>query len=406
MDKSSRAYLIILYLIWPFSAFITGIRYFDYSIGRKLLIALYAFLGFTAISFGDLDRYESQFYLLSNQSLSNVFESLVNLQTGKFYNGFISVVSGIFFDSHHYYFLILYLIYGYFLIKSIHLLKDISLKQLNWFGLMFFFGVLMYFMIRTIFNLAFYTGAVFILFNLISYYKYRSKKYLILLIFAPLFHIGLSIYLLIPLFIILFRNKLKYYIVFVVFSFVLGQSNFVGVIENLASSNSGTVIESKYKAYASEKGQMGLEKRYAKNAVNQNIKLKSQLLLQDSIWYFFVPLGVIILFFKRKEILIKYDLMMLYNIVLLCWGISNLMLNISQGVRFLNIFCFLAIGLFFKVYVFAKWDLKRTFFDKFIKVFVPLLFILGIVGIVSSHFMIPIDFYSSNYFVQIYRYSF
>ena len=60
----------------------------------------------------------------------------------------------------------------------------------------------------------------------------------------------------------------------------------------------------------------------------------------------FVPLGMIILFTK-KQLLIASEILPLYNMVLACWGVSNLMLNISQGERFVALHSFIAIGMFF-----------------------------------------------------------
>ena len=401
MDKQSKAYLLLLYLIWPFSTIYLAIRFFDYKFGRRMVILLYGFLGFTALSFGDLDRYEREFYLKKSESFLTTVQTLISLQENKFYNSFLSIFSGIFFQTHHYYFAILFMVYGFFLVNTLDVFKAIRLSKLNKFGLIFFLGMFMYFLIRPLPNLAFYTGGLFVVYNLANYYKTRAKKYLFFIFFVPLFHIGLTIFVILPIMLLVFKNRVWFYVLFVVFSLGLGKSNVVGVLGNLAESNSGTQIESKYKAYASEKGQESLEKRYAENGEKYNGKLKLLLDIQQAIWYFFVPLGMLILFLQRKQLLIASEILPFYNMALACWGVSNLMLNISQGERFLFLFSFVAIGLFFIVYVKTRITLMSRAFNLFLTIFVPTLFVYALMALIASHFMISLEFFGSNLIVEI-----
>ncbi len=401
MDKQSKAYLLLLYLILPFSTIYLAIRFFDYKFGRRMVILLYGFLGFTALSFGDLDRYEREFYLKKTVSFSSAIETLVSLQDGKFYNSFLSIFSGIFFQTHHYYFAILFMVYGFFLVNTLDVFKAIRLTKLNNFGLIFFLGMFMYFLIRPIPNLAFYTGGLFVVYNLANYYKTRAKKYLFFIFFVPLFHIGLTIFVILPIMLLVFKNRVWFYVLFVIFSLGLGQSNVVGVLGNLADSNSGTVLESKYNAYASEEGQESLEKRYAENGEKYNGKLKLSLHIQPPICSSPIPLGMIILFLHRTHLLIASEILPLYNMALACWGVSNLMLKISQGERFLFLFSFVAIGLFFIVYVKTRITLMSRAFNLFLKIFVPALFVYALMGLIASHFMISPEFFVSNLIVEI-----
>ena len=403
MNNQSKAYSIILYLVWPFSALYIGLRNFDSPFGRRILVALYAFLGFTAYSIGDLKRYEAQFYSYKMASFSHVFSELFSLQSGKFYTGITPLFTGIFFDVHHYYFLILFLVYGYFYINTIHLLRDID--KLNKFELLFFSGLFLFFLLRPIGNTAFYTGGLYMVYLSVNYYKHNSKKFLFLMLLVPLFHIGLTIYLIVPLLLFVLKNKIWFYVLFVVLTFAVGKTSFVGAIEGLAGSNPDTVLQSKYDGYASEGGQAALEERFATNAVNNNAKLKVLLLLQDSIWYFFVPFGLVLLLIHKKYLLIDTDIKRLFNTSLLFWGVSNLMLNISQGERFLVLFSFIAIALFFVVSVKKKEAYSKTVFSKFLFVFVPILFVFGIISNYATNEMFSIRFFISNFFIEIFNYA-
>lgn len=401
MDKQSKTYLFLLYLIWPFSTLYLAVKFFDFKFGKRLFILLYGFLGFTALSFGDLDRYEREFYLKKGLNFTSAFDTLFSLQENKFYNSLLSIFSGLFFETHHCYFAILFMVYGFFLIQILDVFKAEKITKLTLFGLLFFLSILMWFLIRPLPNLAFYTGGLFVIYNLVYYFKTKNKKYLLFIFLAPLFHIGLTIFIILPFLLLIFKNKVWFYVLFVIFTYGLGQSSVVGVIGNLAESNSGTVLETKYNAYASEDGQEHMEKRYEESSLKYNDKLKILLYLQNLINYVLVPLGLLILFFRRKQLLRSTELLLFYNIVLSCWGISNLMLNISQGERFVILFSFIAVGLFFYVYLNIRKEFLTRYFNLFIVVFVPALFVYAFMALIASHFMISREFFVSNLIVEI-----
>src|SRR5690606_36613203 len=96
MNNYSKGVSIILYLLWPFSAVIIGIKNFDSSFGRKLLIAAFAFLGYTAIDFGDLAKYALYYYEATDKKLDTLFDLFLNLQIGKFFNDFTAILFSIF----------------------------------------------------------------------------------------------------------------------------------------------------------------------------------------------------------------------------------------------------------------------------------------------------------------------
>ena len=103
MNKQSRAYAIILYLIWPFSAVFIGIKNFNSTFGRNLLVAAFAFLGFTASESGDLERYADRYYDISSYKLLEVVDLFLNIQVGKFFNDITAVLFAVF-NNHHIYF--------------------------------------------------------------------------------------------------------------------------------------------------------------------------------------------------------------------------------------------------------------------------------------------------------------
>src|SRR5690554_5161997 len=128
MGKQSKAYSILLYIIWPFSAIMIGVKNFDSAFGRRLLLAAFVYLGYTAEDVGDLERYAQGYYEATNRSLNELFDLFLNLQIGKLFTDFSAIIlSG--FGSHHVYFAFLFGFYGFFLINSINLIRVRILKE-------------------------------------------------------------------------------------------------------------------------------------------------------------------------------------------------------------------------------------------------------------------------------------
>jgi hypothetical protein len=78
------------------------------------------------------------------------------------------------------------------------------------------------------------------------------------------------------------------------------------------------------------------------------------------------------------------------------------MLNISQGERFVLLFSFIAIGLFYNVYIKMKGQLNQNYFGLFLKIFVPIFFLYCVLALIASHFIVPINFFVSNFFIEIF----
>lgn len=345
MNKQSKAYAIGLYIIWPFSSIFIGIKNFDSKFGKKLLVAAFAFLGFTANESGDLERYADRYYDISSYTFLEVVNLFLNLQIGKFFND-ITIVLFAVFNNHHIYFAFLFSVFGYFLVNSISLLKFINFKNVNYLIFVSFIAFAFYFSISSVFNYAFYTGAIYFIYFLLKYILEKKKKYLAFIFLTPIFHIGLTPILIIPLVFILFKKKTKFYLI-LFFLFTLLSQSFI--IKNLGErvSNSGQLIESKFDAYASDIGQERMNRRYSEGYQNGNVNYKILRIVRGFANKIALPVLLLILYFNRKRIEENDDLILDFlNVSIAALSVTNLMLNISQGERFFVISGFIILGLF------------------------------------------------------------
>jgi len=214
-------------------------------------------------------------------------------------------------------------------------------------------------------------------------------------ILAPLFHIGLGPLLLANIAIFIFKKRTSMYVLLFFVTLFIGQAEVINIFSILADEYQGTQIEHKYSAYVSEAGQNRMELRYRQGAQNYNIKARALSIGFDIVNYIFFPL-IIGLVYLRKNKLLRADeySLTLFNTSVALWSVSNLMLNISQGERFLFIANFIAYALL--VYIYFNSNDSYKLLNAVIYLFIPVLLFFGLGTLYASNDFISIMFYISN----------
>ena len=400
MQRIQQAYLYVLFWVSPLASLYYSILSFKYAYARWILILTISFLGFNLIGEGDLSRYEQFFYSHGNETYKNLFENLINLKEGKFYVAFLSLFTSKIFPSHFFFMAILFFIYGYFLVHLIYEFYELLEEKLTRFELFFFWAFALYFSIRGTLSLPFYSGALYFMYMLIKYLKTDKFYWLVLAVFCPLFHMGLALGLIVLPIYYFVRNRVFINWAILVVFFILGKTSFNQYLEKFASKNEGTLIEQKYNTYASESGKQRLDERYEMGEANSNWKLKILDNARDLIW-FCIPIGLIYLFFKKKDFEEDDFLYSLFNLTILLWSIVLLLTNVSNGIRFNIIFTFTGFGLFFMLY-------HRYYISKFFEIFSYFLtglgLVFGIMSIVAYFRLIGLTFITSDFPIQTIRY--
>jgi hypothetical protein len=400
MNKQFKAISIILYLLWPFSAVVIGIKNFDYAFGRKLLIAAFVFLGYTASDTGDLERYASSYYEASDNKLSYLLDMFLNLEIGKFFTDFTAIIFSVF-ENHNVYFAFLFGFFGYFLINTINLLRIRILKKSNFPILIGFIAFALFYSIATVFNYAFYTGGIYFLYFLLQIVlNEENKKYYILIFLTPLFHIGLSPLLLVPLFYLVFKQRTKMYIVLLIIFTVLSQSFLISTIGSklIGSDN---VLENKYNAYASEKGQDRMDTRYSEGYQSGNNNYRLLRNVREVANKIAIPLLLFVLYMNRKKFTTDKIILDLFNISIACLAVTNLMLNISQGERFYYFNGFMAFAAF--VYFIQKVGWNSLRFRYLLYLIIPSILLNNLLSLILVKNLVSSDFLISNFPLELFR---
>ena len=393
-DKKNT-YQYIAFLVWPFATLLYALKNYRKPVSRVLFVLAISFLGFTSESFGDLERYEEAFYLFQDQSLRDLFISYFNFQESDIYTKTLSILVGIVFKSHHFYFALLYGIFAYLLSGVILKFVRFLPRKINNSTLLLLIGFALFYSIRSIISVRFYTGGLFYLFMMLNYIITKKNKYLVFSFFTPLFHFGLSLLLLVSPLLVLLRKKYWLTLGIVIFSLAIGQSSVVGFLGQIAESGEETFFERRYKSYAADDGRMRLEERYAQGALNANWKLTMLNTVRDVLWYYAI-LGIGLLFYYRKRVFRIKMFSDIYILILLLLSASNIMLNISNGIRYIFLYIFITIGLYLLIYSRLRVPGVIRYY---IYGLIPLTVSYGLMALYASNEMFTFKFFITNYII-------
>jgi len=394
MNRQSKAYAIIMFIIWPFSAVFIGISCFNSKFGRNLLVAAFVFLGYSAINTGDLERYALRYYETSDNKLSFLFDLVLNFKVGHFFTDFCAILFSVF-KNHHIYFAFLFGFYAYFLINSINLLRLKIIKKSNLPVMVGFIAFAFFYSVLTVFNYSFHTGALYFLYFLLQIIlNENNKRFFVFIFLTPLFHIGLTPILLVPLFFLLFRNKTNLYILLLIIFTVLSQSFIIKTFQNNLGGNN-TILEEKYDSYASEEGRGRMQTRYetAYQSNNSNYRLFKD--IKEISNKVAIPLLLFVFYLNRKKFINDKIQLDLFNISIACMAVTNLMLNISQGERFYIISGFMVLGTY--IYFIQKNRFQTLRFKFVIYLIFPFLLLNNLVSLILVKYIISSNFLISNF---------
>lgn len=400
MNNQAKGYSLILYILWPISAFFIGLKNFGSKFGRNLLVGGFAFLGYTADDAGDLERYALQYYKASNDQLDYILDLLLNLQVGKFFTDISAMVFSIF-ENHHLYFAFMFAFFGYFLVNAINLIRINISSQSKISVILGFVTFAFFYSIFTLINYAFYMGAIYFIYFLLKIiFSPNKRKYYVLICLTPLFHIGLLPVLLVPFFYAIFKQKTLFYILLLILTTSLSQSFLINKVGD-SLQGSENVIEDKFKSYGSESGRERLEERYEEGHKSGNFNYR---ISRDSRKWantIGIPILLFFLFINRNQLKLDKVSFDLFNVSIACLSITSLMLNISQGERFYNISGFMVLAAY--AYYIQKKPNSALKYRFLLFISFPILLLANMISLIMAKNFTGIDFYFSNFPVELFK---
>lgn len=198
--KQIKAYALIALLFSPVFALIYGLKHLETK-GKRLIITLFGVLYGFLLTYtenndaGAYNRLVQSYYYLGWDSFVERFIGIVTLNPPQnspddLYIHILFGIAGSIFQSTSFLFSLVGGVYGYFFGRAI--LKIIDLSKVKKMGITLFILILLFLIHRnfdSMQTIRSWTG-MWILFNgVYSYHETKKKRYLILILIAPLFHL-------------------------------------------------------------------------------------------------------------------------------------------------------------------------------------------------------------------------
>ena len=396
MEGNNRGLRIIFALLLPFSALFYAIKNYRNSDSKWFFVFGLSFLGFTINMEGDIERYRDTFYELKNVTWSKLFEDIFSLKIGDFYVSLVAKFFGTLFELHNIYIAFLISVFAFFYFSVIKIFIDFLPKKLDFFLLKLFFGFILFISLRNFISVRFTTATLVLIYGLLNFMITDKKKYLLFVFLTPIIHLSFIISLPFVAFYIFFKNKYKIALILMITCYFLGQSNAVNFLNKTSENNSENAISEKIKTYASEQGLETLNERYSSTQANIKLQLLNNLKKASDL---FIAIGIILIFYYRKEILKDDFVIQLYTLILILWSVSNLMLEVSNGDRFKILYLFLGLSLFLVLEIKKYLNNNLTIYLKF---GILIVIFYGISASVASNVLFKPNYFISNYFVEIF----
>jgi hypothetical protein len=394
MSSNQSIYRYLLFLVSPFVSLLLLI---DYQIIRKskwVFILIFGYIGFIALPTGDLEFYQLQYYSQADQSLVKLLMEFLQLKSGKFHTEISAIIFSWFFATHHFYFSFLFAVFGYFLFSLIELiLYQLPNIQKGIKSGLFIVLIFLFFSLRNTLSLPFYTGVLFTLLTLYKSIYLKKNHYLLFLILALVF-----VWLPVILFLLFKNNRLICLSVWII-SVVIPNTLVSNQLGTIAQNGKGTLIETKYRTYASEQGINSLNKRYSQGAEAANYKLS--ILNNTKVFIFKWLLPILVLSYsiwrlRRKEDFIYEQLL---NLAILFIAFSNLIASVSNGERFQ---IFYASTVVFCILPFIFFIEKNRLFNSFAALVVFGGLLLSTMNLYACNEFIPERFFYSNLLFELF----
>ncbi len=262
---SKSRYYYILFLIWPFLAFVLALTDYGKKESKKIVYLFLIYYGLTCVIdigyYIDAAGYALKLKENSQLPFSHLFEILGNLYSSKdsidIVEQLLSFLVSRFTTDHRMLFASFAAIYGFFYLKTIGLLHDKYVKNPNWDALIFlgFFAFLL--PIMSISGFRMWTAAWIFIFGVYHVVVKGDKRFLIVTFAATLVHWSfLTINGILFIYLIL-GNRDSIYIPLAIASFIIPY--LIAPVMTAVSLQMGGVFQERYDMYSDEDYAAGIQ---------------------------------------------------------------------------------------------------------------------------------------------------
>jgi hypothetical protein len=350
LHTSSGTSYLILFIIWPFLAFLIALANYTHKEARTVIFFFLVYFGLTFVSDNELMdsfRYVETWRFYASLPFSDIFRAVTGYYSYSssvdFMEPLVAFLISRITESHHIFFAVFAGIFAFFYLRSYNLLFDQYKNSPNWNSWVFMIFTLVVIPITSLSVLRMWIAAWIFFFGTFQVLQTHKFKYVLLALTACLVHWSFISIGLLLIGYYFAGNRRLIYTPLAIGSFFISQ--FLNPILEFVALTFGGGIGARVEGYTSEAHAIIYQDWQASNSWFLSLS-------QNLIWYFFIIAIIIIRVFKR-DMMMKSKLQEnWYNFLLLLFTLVNLGRRIPDfGMRMQSIFI-----LFASVYVFFYFN--------------------------------------------------
>ena len=263
---SSKNYFV-LFLLWPFLAFITAMANYSQKEAKKIVYMFLIYYGFTFVikSDGYVDALGYAMRLEANSSLP--FSDFFRIVGGLYSDTTVDIVEPLIsfivsrFTSHHsVYFAVWASIFGYFYLRSINMLHERYREQPGWNALIIMIFFIMVMPITAVSGVRMWTATWIFFYGSCQVIIHRDPRYLLLTLASSLVHWSFLTVNVILIIYYIAGNRNVIYLPITLLSFLLPQ--LMAPVFQSISLQAGGALQNRYEGYSSEDYILGIQESY------------------------------------------------------------------------------------------------------------------------------------------------
>ncbi len=358
INSANKGYLILIFIFWPFIAFLLACADFKNKASKKIILAFFALYGLLFFLNPLMDGFRRAEHLrtIAELPLSNLLNTFDNLyeESLDFVEPILMFTVSRFTDFHGILFAVYALIFGTLMLYYLNKLYGHYESNKNANTIMFFIFLVCANPIYNIGGFRMWTASWIYAVCVLNYIHKPNYKYVLFSAIAFLVHF--SFFPLIVVFAIytLFKNRVKIYGILAISTFFVAELNITKVREYAALF--GTASERKITAYTYE-GHIETVAEGAQNAawyvqfINGGIK-------------YFTLFCLLFIFYKTKGQFKSKIAASFYSFTLLLLSFANISGLLPSGSRFYKVYYVFAFSSILLYYIYENSDRKLSIVNR------------------------------------------
>ena len=316
---SNSVHYLVLFLLWPFLAFITALVNYSQKESKKVVYIFLIYYGLTFMLGNagvDAERYAMGLQRTAELPFSDFFKIVGGLYTDTtvdIVQPLVTFIISRFTNHHGVLFAVWAAIFGFFYLKSINLLHDRYREQPGWNALIFMAFFVMIMPITTVGGIRMPIATWVFFYGAYHVILHRDARYLLVALSASLIHwsfLSANVVLIIYFFV---GNRNFIYIPIVLSSFILPRL-MAPVFQSIAITLGGP-IQQRYEDYSSEGFILGLQESHQ--------EASWFITLGDDLCFYYFILAIIVIQLMRRKVMAEKPERNLFSFLLLFLSFVN-----------------------------------------------------------------------------------